>query len=103
MGAKIKLKGKEYPCRQTMGAILRYKRETGKDISQLDYSDVSGMVIFLWCCVTSASKADGVEFDMGLDEFADSCEIQTLNDFTDQMTKDAGESKKKVTGSKSQK
>ena len=74
MGAKIKIRDKEYPCRQT--------------------SDASGMVIFLWCCVASASKADGVEFNLSLEEFADCCEIETLNSFTEQMAKEA-ESKKK--------
>ncbi|MBE6245594.1 MAG: hypothetical protein E7108_08770 [Bacteroidales bacterium] len=103
MGAKIKIRGKEYPCRQTMGALLRYKRETGQDISKLESSDASGMVIFLWCCVVSASKADGVEFNLSLEEFADSCELETLNSFTDQMAKEAGESKKKVKVSPSQK
>lgn len=101
MGAKIKIKGKEYPCRQTMGALLRYKRETGQDISKLESSDTSGMVIFLWCCVVSASKADGVEFNMTLEEFADSCEVETLNNFTDQMAKASG--KKKVKANQLQK
>ena len=103
MGANIKIRGKEYPCRQTMGAILRYKRKTGQDISTLDPSDTSGMVILLWCCVTSASKADGVEFNMELEEFADCCEVQTLNDFSEQMAKEARGSKKKVKVSQSQK
>ena len=71
MAAKIKIQGKEYPCRQTMGALLRYKRETGEDVSRLEGSDVSGMVVFLWCCVASACKADGVEFNLSLEEFAD--------------------------------
>ncbi|MBQ6311090.1 MAG: hypothetical protein IJK74_06035 [Bacteroidales bacterium] len=86
-----------------MGAIVRYKRATGQDISKLESSDASGMVIFLWCCVVSASKADGVEFNMGLEEFADCCEIQTLNDFSEQMAKEAEGRKKKVKVSQSQK
>lgn len=96
MAAKIKIQGKEYPCRQTMGALLRYKRETGQDISKLEGSDVSGMVVFLWCCVVSACKADGVEFNLSLEEFADCCEVETLNHFTEQITKEAAAGKKKA-------
>lgn len=33
---KIKLGDKEYPCRVTMGAMVRFKNETGKDMSRLE-------------------------------------------------------------------
>ena len=32
MKTKIIIGGKEYPCRVTMGALLRFKRETGHDV-----------------------------------------------------------------------
>lgn len=28
-------------------------------------------MVFLWCCTASACNADGVEFGMGLEDFAD--------------------------------
>ena len=59
---KIEINGKEYPCRVTMGAMLRFKRETGHDVSKMDPTDVAELVTLLWCCIVSASKADGVEF-----------------------------------------
>ena len=31
----ISIDGKEYPCRPTMGAMLRFKEQTGKDISEI--------------------------------------------------------------------
>ena len=74
----IKINGKEYPCRVTMGAMLRFKRETGKDVSQIGKGNVADLVTFLWCCTASASKADGVEFGMGLVDFADLLEPDTL-------------------------
>lgn len=67
----ITINGKEYPCRVTMGALLRFQRETGKDASQIGQNDVSDLITLLWCCVVSASKADGVEFSMSVLDFAD--------------------------------
>ena len=62
--------GKEYPCRQTMGAMLRFKRETGREVTDMT-DGVSDLCTYLYCCVVSACMADGVEFGMGLTEFAD--------------------------------
>ena len=50
---QITVYGKEYPMRMTMGAMLRFKRETDRDVSEIG-TDVSLMVIFLFCCVASA-------------------------------------------------
>lgn len=78
---KITIKGVEYPCRVTMGAMLRFKRETGKDVSAMSPGDVSDMVTFMWCCVKSASTADGAEMALGLDEFADALEPGDMESF----------------------
>ncbi len=71
-----------------MGAMVRYKRETGKDVSELKVEDVTSLLLFLWCCVCSASKADGVQFDMSFEDFADFLEPQdvqnAINLFNDQ-------------------
>ena len=68
---EIMINGKEYPCRQTMGAMLRFKKETGKEVTELGNS-LSDMCAYLFCCVASACKHDGVKFDMSLMDFADS-------------------------------
>lgn len=47
---KIQVYGKEYPMRMTMGAMRRFKHETGTDVSQMG-TDVDLMIIFLFCCV----------------------------------------------------
>lgn len=91
----ITINGKQYPCRVTMGAMLRFKRETGHDVNQIGEGDVSDLVTFLWCCMASASKADGVEFGMSLLDFADRLEPDTLTRFTEEMKGDpTGEEKK---------
>lgn len=71
--AKIEfmVNGKAYPCRQTMGAMLRFKQETGKEIDAIG-NNVSLICTFLYCCVVSACKHDGIEFDLSLMDFADS-------------------------------
>lgn len=67
---EITIGGKRYPCRQTMGAMLRFKRETGKEVTEIGQS-VSDLCVFLWCCTASACNADGIEFPYQLDDFAD--------------------------------
>ena len=54
--------GKEYPCRQTMGAMLRFKRETGREVTDMTYG-VSDLCTYLYCCVgrEAASRPACVE------------------------------------------
>ena len=88
---RIKLNGKEYPVRMTMGALLRFKRETGKDVSEVKANDVADMVILMWCCVASACKADGIEFPLSLEEFADSLDPSSLQLLGDEVNSEAGD------------
>ena len=32
---EVKINGKSYPCRPTMGAMLRFKKETGKEVTEI--------------------------------------------------------------------
>lgn len=89
---KIKVYGKEYPMRMTMGAMLRFKRETGTDVSQMG-TDISLMATFLFCCVASACNADDVPFGLDIDKFADGLDMGVLNSFSETLS--AGGSKKK--------
>lgn len=91
---RIQINGKEYPVRMTMGALLRFKRETGKDVSEVKSTDVADMVILMWCCVASACKADGVDFSLSLDEFADSLDPASLK-LLEEESQDGPESEKK--------
>ena len=91
---RITVYGKEYPMRMTMGAMLRFKRETDRDVSEIG-TDVGLMVIFLFCCVASACNADGVAFDLDVDKFADGLGMDMLNEFAETMREDVDESKKK--------
>ena len=68
---EVTINGKEYPCRGTMGAMLRFKKETGKEITELTNTNFTDLCTYLYCCVASACAADKVPFEMSLMEFAD--------------------------------
>lgn len=91
---QLKISGKDYPCRVTMGALLRFQRETGKDVSKMDSGNMAETVMLLWCCIVSACHADGVPFEMSMEDLADRLEPATLNVFYEDM---AASQKKTVT------
>lgn len=95
---KIEINGKQYPCRITMGAMLRFKRETGKDVSEIGQSDVSDLLTLLWCCVASACAGDGVSFKMSLMDFADRIDPDALTGFYISMEKKEPTDPEKKTG-----
>lgn len=79
---EITIDGKAYPCRQTMGAMLRFKKETGKEVTEIT-NGFSDMCVYLFCCTASACNKDGVKFDMSLMDFADSIAPEDLNEWTE--------------------
>lgn len=72
--------GRRWPCRLTLGAMRRYKRETGEDVSRM--KDTSDMGVLVWCCCQSACSADGIAMDVGLDDFLDRLEPRSLAGFS---------------------
>ncbi len=82
---KIFVNGKELvlPCRLTLGAMLRFKQETGKDITEIAKDDVLNLLKFVWCCVASACSADGISFDISFERFADCLPPEGLTEFYD--------------------
>ena len=98
---KITIDGKAYPTRASMGAMLRFTRETGKELSEaLTFTD---QITYLWCCVVSACSADGIEFGMDLLTFADHLDAEDVQAWSeaiestnsDDETENAGAAKKK--------
>ena len=83
----IKIKtsdGKEYPCRITLGAMRRFKQETGKDADNI--SGAEDLAVFIWCCCMSACNADGIAFGVALDDFCDCLDMDIVNSFTDALS-----------------
>lgn len=79
--AGIEIGGKKYPCRVTMGAMVRFKHESGKDVSKMDSKDMSELTLFIYCCVKSACNADGVPLDLDFETFADSLTPESVEAF----------------------
>ena len=57
----------------TLGAMLRFKRATGKDLARedLDAGNIEEVAQLLYACLASASVADKVPFSLTFDEFCD--------------------------------
>jgi len=89
MKVQIIVGKKKYPCRPTLGAMLRFKRETGKEVTEIENGSISDLTAYLYCCIKSASKADGVDFDYSLEDFADALMPADLEKWTNSLMQDA--------------
>lgn len=96
---EVTINGVAYPCRPTMGAMLRFKKETGKEVTEITSNSLTDLCTYLYCCVASASAADGVDFIMSLMEFADALNPEDMTAWATQMqqntVEDAGDVEKK--------
>ena len=96
---KITIEGKEYPMRATMGAMEIFKKETGKDPSEMNQESAVDMTAFLYGCVKSACRKDKVEFPYTLEDFMDSVDVETILSWSEELSqlanKDGDDSKKK--------
>ena len=69
--------------------MLRFKRETGKEVTEIENGSISDLTAYLYCCIKSASKADGVDFDYSLEDFADALMPADLEKWTNSLMQDA--------------
>lgn len=80
MEGKVKVGNREFPIRMNMGAMLRFKRLTGREVSELMNGDMEGMITLVYACTASACNADGVEFGYTLEDFADNLEPESFSE-----------------------
>ncbi|MGM9753837.1 MAG: hypothetical protein ACI3ZK_07310 [Candidatus Cryptobacteroides sp.] len=92
---KIVYKGQELPCRITMGAMVRFKKASGRDVSTIQNGDISDLILLLWCCIKSACNADEIPFDTPFELFADSLDAEALQDFITGLAAGAEDGQKK--------
>lgn len=85
---RINVGGRELPCRVTMGAMVRFKRETGKDARQFKADDLEEVITFLGCCVVSSCRADKIPDPPAFEDFADMLEPADLEAFYSSMGAD---------------
>lgn len=65
---EISLNGEKYPYRETMGAMLAFKEETGRDTP----ADTADSVRYMYHVVKSNCRREGREFKLSFQDFADS-------------------------------
>jgi len=87
---EIKINGEAYPCRPTMGAMLRFKEQTGKEITDLDTNSFTELCTYLWCCIKSACARERKQFDLSLLDFADSVDPDDMNAWAADMQDENG-------------
>ena len=79
---KITVGGRDYPCRVTMGAMWRFRQETGREVTDIDAGSMTDLLVWLWCCVSSACSADGVDFGMDIRTFADQLSPEEMSSWS---------------------
>ena len=74
--------------------MLLFKETTGKEVNESN--GLSDSIVWLWCCVKSGSAKSATPLTMSLQEFADSCDMATLQAWTEaQQAQSAEDAKKK--------
>jgi len=100
MAEKVKITittsdGEEFPCKLTLGAMRRFKEETGRDVSRMD--GAADMAVLVWCCCKSQCNAEGKEMPYNLEDFTDRLDAEAISGFsalTDPQKKTMTASKK---------
>lgn len=67
---RLRVGGREYPAYFTMGAQRRYKNAHGS-LETPAADDIGAAITFLYCMTRAACNAEGVDFDMDEETFAD--------------------------------
>lgn len=74
-----------------MGAMLRFKQETGREITEIDPTSLTDLCAYLWCCIVSAAKREGKQFNYSLMDFADSIDPGDMQKWNEAITAEATE------------
>ena len=92
----VTIKGKRYPFRLTIGAMVAYKKAVGEDFSKFNGEDMEKMLHIIFYGIKSACKADGIEFPyQSPDEIADYIDMGQINDLFDSKGVDTDDGAKK--------
>ncbi len=67
--ANIKIKKKDYPIRPTMWALLTFKREKGKQVSDIKNEDLEEILYYTYLCVKGACLQDDKPFEMSFEDY----------------------------------
>lgn len=84
----VTINGVDYPCRPTMGAALRFKEHTGKEVTDMKEDSFSELCAYLYCCVASGAASEKIPFDLSFMEFADALTAEDLAEWSKSMQSD---------------
>lgn len=92
---KIEIDGEEYTAESSLGAMLLFKKETDREVTEI--SGLSDSIVWLWCCVKSASAKTDRPLTLDCQEFADRCTMEVLQEWSRiQQSEKESETKKKT-------
>ena len=75
----IRIGGQEIPALQSVGALVRFKRQMGYDLAkEPERLDTEGLACLAWCSALSTAKREGLPFDMDFEAFCDGLEAEEL-------------------------
>ncbi len=70
----VKIKGKDYPITPTMWALLQFKRDKNKNVSEIPPDDIELMLYYTWLCVKGACFQHNIDFNLSFEEYVESVE-----------------------------
>lgn len=76
----VTINNEVYPIRLTMGAIVRFKQETGKELAEAEGTADNATLI--WCCIKSACNREKKEFGYSLMDFVDNIDADEIDGIT---------------------
>ena len=92
----VTIKGKNYPFRLTIGAMVAYKKAVGEDFSKFNGEDMEKMLHIIFYGIRSACKADSIEFPyQSPEEIADFIDMERITDLFDAKGVDEDDGSKK--------
>ena len=98
---KIKIQGKEYPCRLTVGVLKQYKEYSGKDLQ--DVTDMFSVCELLFMALSATCKMQNVDFPYpSAEDLMDDMDVGELNPVAESLfgKQVAGEEKKRIRGNR---
>ena len=82
MNLLLEIEGEQFPCTPTMGAMLRFKQETGREVNEIDPNSFTDLCTYLWCCVVSGCAREKKPFGLPLMDFADRVTPEDMEGWT---------------------
>lgn len=71
----IVINGEKYPYVETMGAMLGFKQETGKDMPE----DLEEILKYMYHVVKAVCRRENKPFELSFDDFADGLDADEFN------------------------